>query len=58
MHVILVKMCRDLNPDAFIIANADSKKMIHPLKMAGANYVVLPYSLGAEDIARFLPAQA
>ena len=50
----LVKTCRRLNSDAFIIANAEITKMIHPLKMAGANYVVLPYSLVAEEIARML----
>lgn len=47
----LVRTCRRLNPEGFIIANADVKALIHPLKRAGANYVVLPYTLVAEEIA-------
>ncbi len=47
----LVRNCRRLNPDAFIIATADLKDLIHPLKVAGANYVILPYSLLAKNIA-------
>lgn len=51
-NIELVKMCRKLNPEAYIIATADLKSMIEPMKIAGANYVILPYSLLAKNITK------
>lgn len=50
-NIDLVRVCRKLNREAYIIATADLKNSIHPMKVAGANYVVLPYSLLAQNIA-------
>lgn len=54
----LVTMCRALSPQAMIVATADFKHQIEPLKQSGANYVVLPYSLAGERLGDFLIERA
>ena len=50
----LVKTCRALAPNATIVATADTKDQVEKLKIAGANEVLLPYSLAGEYLAGFL----
>ena len=50
----IVKTCRAIAPQATIIATADFSAQIEDLKMAGANKVILPYSLSGEYIANYL----
>jgi Kef-type K+ transport system membrane component KefB len=45
---LLVKMCRQLAPDASIIASADFRSQIEEMKIAGADKIILPY-LNAGD---------
>ena len=44
----LVKKCREISPDARIIATADIPDQVHRLKANGANEVLLPYSMMGE----------
>ncbi len=47
----IVRLCRALNPDAFIAATADSRDQAEGLKTAGANQVLLPYVVTGERLA-------
>jgi Kef-type K+ transport system membrane component KefB len=53
-NLSLVKTCRTLAPNAFIVATADSTEQIETLKMKGANEVILPYSLIGETVTQIL----
>ena len=46
-NVFLVLTARQLNPDIFIMARADSTGVKRKLKVAGANIVESPYDVGA-----------
>jgi Trk K+ transport system NAD-binding subunit len=50
----LVRTCRALAPHATIVATADTNAQIAELKRAGANEVILPYSLAGEYLAKYL----
>jgi Kef-type K+ transport system membrane component KefB len=45
---LLITMCRELAPDASIIASADFRSQIEEMKTAGADIIILPY-LNAGD---------
>ncbi len=47
----LVKSCRELAPDAIIYATSDIPENIPKLEKAGANKVILPYSLAGISLA-------
>ncbi len=48
----LTETCRQLAPDAVIYATADMPEQIPALEKAGANHIVLPYSLAGKSLAR------
>ena len=48
----LTKVCRELSPDAVIYATAEMPEQIPALEQAGANFVILPYSLAGKTLAR------
>ena len=50
----LVRACRSLNPTATIVATADLTEQVDELKRAGANEVLLPYSMAGEYLAGYL----
>lgn len=50
----LVRMCRGLNSQAFIIATADTNQQIGALKNAGASDVLLPYFEAAAHLTEVL----
>jgi Trk K+ transport system NAD-binding subunit len=50
----IVKTCRTLAPQATIVATADSSEQAEKLKKAGANEVLLPYTMAGEFLANFL----
>lgn len=50
----LVRMCRKLNTQAFIIATADVNQQVSALKNAGANEVLLPYFEAAAHLTEVL----
>lgn len=47
----LVRACRQLNPEAVIIATAETPDQVRRLEDAGADHVVLPYSLVGQVLA-------
>lgn len=47
----LVKTCRTLAPNAFIVATAESDSKVEALKREGANEVLLPYGLMGDHLA-------
>lgn len=53
-NLTLVKLCRALNSQAFIIATADTNQQINDLKNAGANEVLLPYFEAAAHLTEVL----
>jgi len=53
-NINIVKLCRSLNSQAFIIATADMNHQINDLKNAGANEVLLPYFEAAAHLAEVL----
>lgn len=53
-NLALVKTCRTLAPNASIIATADLPEQVRELKYAGANEVILPYSMAGEYLANYL----
>ncbi len=53
-NLALVKTCRALAPNATIIATADLPEQVRELKHAGANDVILPYSMAGEYLANYL----
>jgi hypothetical protein len=50
----LVKICRNLAPEALIVATADLPDKVESLKVAGANEVILPYSMAGEFLAGYI----
>lgn len=50
----IVRICRQLNSTAFIIATADLNHQINELKNAGANEVILPYFEAAAHLTEVL----
>lgn len=50
----IVRTCRPLAPQAVIMATADSTDQIARLKRAGANEVLLPYSMIGDALAGFV----
>lgn len=54
----IVRLCRQLNSTAFIVANADLNSQINELKNAGANEVILPYFEAAAHLTEVLLALA
>jgi Kef-type K+ transport system membrane component KefB len=53
-NLALVKACRALAPNATIIATADLPERVRELKHAGANEVILPYSMAGDYLANYL----
>ncbi|MBE7555540.1 MAG: cation:proton antiporter [Anaerolineales bacterium] len=53
-NLALVKACRALAPNATLIATADLPEQVRELKHAGANEVILPYSMAGEYLANYL----
>jgi voltage-gated potassium channel Kch len=53
-NLALVKACRVLAPNATLIATADLPEQVRELKHAGANEVILPYSMAGEYLANYL----
>jgi Kef-type K+ transport system membrane component KefB len=52
----IVRTCRQLAPKAVIMATADSADQIETLKKAGANDVMLPYSMIGDALAAYVDA--
>lgn len=50
----LIKTCRALAPKTTIVATADSTTHVKELIVAGANEVIVPYSLAGEHLARYV----
>lgn len=50
----IIRTCRALAPQAVIVATADSADQIEMLKNAGANEVLLPYTMIGEWLERFV----
>jgi Kef-type K+ transport system membrane component KefB len=50
----LVKTCRNIAPEATIVATADLADQVEQLKAVGANEVILPYSMAGEYLADYL----
>lgn len=50
----LVKNCRVISPNAHIVATADSTEEVEKLKLAGANDVLIPYTMIGEHLADYL----
>lgn len=50
----IVRTCRAVADNAMIIATADSAAQIEALKAAGANEVILPYSLIGDKVSRMI----
>jgi Kef-type K+ transport system membrane component KefB len=50
----IVKLCRNLAPEALIVATADLPDKVETLKVAGANEVILPYSMAGEFLAGYI----
>ncbi|HEU18825.1 MAG TPA: sodium:proton exchanger [Deltaproteobacteria bacterium] len=50
----IIRTCRPLAPQAVIMATADSADQIGILKRAGANEVILPYSMIGDALAGFV----
>lgn len=50
----IVKACRALAAQAVIVATADSTEQAEKLKIAGANEVLLPYTMAGEYLADFI----
>jgi len=46
----LVKICRELSPNAYIIASADMSHLAEPLSKGGADQVLLPYSMMGDHL--------
>lgn len=44
----LVRICRSLNPAAYIVATADFSGQVEGLRASGANEVLLPYSMAGK----------
>lgn len=51
-NIQLTKICKQIAPDAIIYATADTQEQIVDLQKAGADHVVLPYSLVGKTLAR------
>jgi voltage-gated potassium channel Kch len=47
----LARACRELNPTAVIFATAETPEQVRRLEDAGADHVVLPYSLAGQVLA-------
>jgi len=50
----LVEQCRQLNPNAIIIATADHRQNASQLESAGANHIILPYAQLAKELLQLL----
>ncbi len=50
----IVKTCRNIAPNAAIVASADLAEQVEQLKNVGANEVVLPYSMAGESLAEYI----
>lgn len=53
-NIKITQMCRKLNAQAFIIANADTNQQVLALRKAGANEVLLPYFEAAAHLTEIL----
>lgn len=51
-NIQLTKVCREIAPEAVIYVTADMPEQIPALEQAGANHVVLPYSLAGKTLAK------
>jgi voltage-gated potassium channel len=51
-NVYVALTARQLNPDIYIVARADSEQHITRLKMAGADRVMMPHTLGGVRMAQ------
>ncbi len=49
-NILTILTARELRPDLVIYARADRSHMVKKLKNAGANYIVLPEVVCAEEI--------
>lgn len=57
-NLFITMSARGLNPDLFILARADEEHTEKKLKRAGANKVVMPYSIGGQKMARIITQPA
>lgn len=53
-NLALVRTCRKLAPEAIIVATADLIEQVEDLRIAGANEVLLPYSMAGEFLAAYI----
>ena len=51
-NILITLTARELNPNIIIYARSHNADMIHKLKKAGANHVVMPELVGAEEIMK------
>jgi len=53
-NLVLVKSLRDVNPDAILIVRASEVKEAFELYNKGASYVLTPYFIGGEYVAKMI----
>lgn len=51
-NALLIKNSKVLNPDSYMVATADFSEQVDELYKAGANEVILPYSIAGKYIAQ------
>jgi voltage-gated potassium channel len=51
-NILITLTARELNPNIIIYARSHNADLIHKLKKAGANHVVMPELVGAEEIMK------
>ena len=51
-NILLILTVKELNPGIKISARANKESVIKKLKHAGASYVVVPSSIGGEELAK------
>jgi len=53
-NVYIILIARELNPDIFVLARAETEDSIKNIKRAGANRVVSPYLIGGRHMANII----
>jgi voltage-gated potassium channel len=53
-NVYIILVAKELNPDLFVLARAETEDSVKNLKRAGANKVVSPYLIGGRHMANII----
>lgn len=53
-NVYIILIAKELNPDLFVLARAETEDSVKNLKRAGANKVVSPYLIGGRHMANII----